>query len=262
MLKRFTPTRTLSVLLACSVIANIILLAGIDQLANRFRYLYIDYRHFRSLPIGISDATRAQPVADSRKAVFFGDSRVETWAPLPALDGFDIINAGVVGETTVEMRRRWQTDVLRLQPDIVVIQAGVNDLTAAATRDIPEPDALSGRMLENMDFFLSQMDKQQIPVVLFSIIPTARFNLLRRYFWSPSLAQLVEDSNAELALLAAKHNAKWVDVTGEFLDTNKQPHAALFADTLHLTDAGYQVLNKTLLDAVNKLDIAASDSDQ
>ncbi|OED35541.1 hypothetical protein AB833_30480 [Chromatiales bacterium (ex Bugula neritina AB1)] len=247
MASRNTLSTGKSIVLALSLLVNIALLAGLYVLSNKFRYLYIDYRHFRSQEIGVSSATLTDSTDQTlQKIVLFGDSRIETWDPLPSLDNFSILNAGVIGETTTEMRRRFTTDVLRHTPEVVVIQAGINDLTAAATRDIPEPDALISAMHRNIEYFLSELEKSNTQVLLFSIIPTNEFNLLRKFFWSPSLGESIEASNRKLQALAAKYNAQWIDVTSDYEDENKNPRAELFADTLHINSQGYKVLNNRL----------------
>jgi len=137
-------------------------------------------------------------LALSLAAILFGDSRVETWTPLPDLPGNYVINAGVTGETTSEMRRRFDTDVLRLKPQTVIIQAGMNDLTASVTRNIPTPQLLLDRMFANLEYFVTTLTATGTRVVITSIIPNKDLNLLRKVFWHSELQQSVTDANTRL----------------------------------------------------------------
>lgn len=45
-----------------------------------------------------------------------------------------VINMGCSGETSREVLSRWQTDVLALEPDVVVVMVGINDVWHAFNR--------------------------------------------------------------------------------------------------------------------------------
>lgn len=49
-------------------------------------------------------------------------------AILAAKTGWDIVNCGVCGETTGDMRRRFAQDVLTAKPDVVILMGGANDI--------------------------------------------------------------------------------------------------------------------------------------
>jgi lysophospholipase L1-like esterase len=61
------------------------------------------------------------------------------------LRGVELLNAGVGGDTVVNLLRRVPTDVVPLQPDWVVVFVGVNDCTTALLRrSLPTPRTLRG----------------------------------------------------------------------------------------------------------------------
>ena len=142
-------------LLLLSVAINILLVLTCIWMLNQARAVYKEYRFFRPLAHGTSESTDIDSLKDSPEQVIvlFGDSRISQWNPLPALDNTVFIDAGIAGETTTEMRRRIQHDVLRHQPDVVIIQSGMNDLTASITRGIKDPDAMLHEMKTNLDYF-------------------------------------------------------------------------------------------------------------
>lgn len=73
------------------------------------------------------------PTADLTKplVVFFGDSRAQQW-PAPASNRFRFLNRGIGGQTTEQVRGRFDEHVKPLKPRVVIIEAGVNDLKAIA----------------------------------------------------------------------------------------------------------------------------------
>ena len=233
-----------NVLLALSIATNIVLILACLIAFQKLKTVYTDYRHFRSLPVGISSASTS--AAADNAVVLFGDSRVEKWTPLPMLAGRKVINAGVTGETTSEMRRRFDNDVLRLKPQSVIIQAGMKDLTASITRDIPTPLKLRERMFENLEYFVSTLTAAGTQVVITSIIPNKDLNLLRKLFWHPTLQQSVDSANLELQQLAEKHQAIWLDINNVFVDTNNTVRADLYRDTLHIKSIAYLQINELL----------------
>ena len=231
-------------LLALSIAANIVLTLTCLIAFQKLTTVYTDYRHFRTLPVGVSNAGTL--ASTDNAVVLFGDSRVELWTPLPALSGKNIFNAGVVGETTTEMRRRFDNDVLRHNPQTVVIQAGVNDLTASVTRNIPTPMLVRERMFENLEYFVSTLTAAGTQVVLTSIIPNKDLNPLRKLFWHPTLQQTITSSNQKLRQLAEKHQAIWLDIDDVFVDTENEVRTDLYMDTLHIKSEAYAQINRRL----------------
>jgi len=231
-----------NILLVLSLVTNIVLLVICATALAKIKTVYTDFRHFRALPVGISEASTSAAVDNA--VVLFGDSRVETWAPLPELSGKNIINAGVTGETTSEMRRRFENDVLRLRPETVIIQAGMNDLTASVTRNIQTPQLHVDRMFENLEYFVSTLTAAGTKVVITSIIPNKDLNLLRKIFWHPHLQQSVTDANRRLQQMAEEHEAVWLDINDIFVNTDKRVRASPYRDTQHITSPAYVKVNK------------------
>src|SRR5882724_3856081 len=76
--------------------------------------------------------TKIAPLAKGeRRAVFMGDSITDAWVR-PQFGGFfpgkPYIDRGISGQTTPQMLIRFRPDVIALQPKVVVILAGTNDI--------------------------------------------------------------------------------------------------------------------------------------
>lgn len=232
-------------LLLLSLLVNLILVLVCLVLFAELRKSYANYRHFRALSVGISEATSAEPTTD-KTIVLYGDSRMKIWHPAPESDKYRFVNAGIAGETTSEMRRRFERDVLRLQPDLVIIQAGVNDLTAVVTRGISNPEALITAMHDNLTYFTATLEEQGIDVIITSIIPPKPLNLIRRAFWKDNLTARVNDTNLWLKQTALKLNADWFDLDPLYRDESGKLLDNLYVDSLHISYDGYRVLNEHL----------------
>ena len=111
---------------------------------------------------------------------------------------FDYLNAGVPGYATIESRRRFDLEVAALEPDLVVIYHGTNDLTQNS-RDLAKLQGLSDQFGDRDLSWLSQ--------------------------WS-LLAYLVEKNLKVLALQDA------VDRETERLDVDSETLASPFARDL------------------------------
>lgn len=84
-----------------------------------------------------------------------------TWHP-----GFfssnNYVDKGISAETTTQMMLRYKRDVLDLDPHIVVIMGGTNDLAQGVTRN---------KILENISSMAEQAEGANIKVILCSITP-------------------------------------------------------------------------------------------
>ena len=78
----------------------------------------------------VTDAGRAYPVGDGPNGLGNGfvravDTMLNAFYPQFM---FDIINAGINGNTTRDLLERWDRDVMALKPDRLVICIGINDV--------------------------------------------------------------------------------------------------------------------------------------
>src|ERR1700745_4047047 len=75
------------------------------------------------------DAHAAPPPCGRRQpGVLFGDSITDMWRLDESFPGKPYVNRGIGGQTTPQMLVRFREDVINLQPKVVVILAGTNDI--------------------------------------------------------------------------------------------------------------------------------------
>lgn len=80
----------------------------------------------------ITDCERERPIGDRPRDNSLGIGYVAlieaTLTAQPHRHGYHIINMGITGNTTRDLQARWQRDVTDLQPDIISIMIGINDV--------------------------------------------------------------------------------------------------------------------------------------
>jgi lysophospholipase L1-like esterase len=178
-------------------------------------------------------ALAAAPIGE-RRVVFMGNSITEGWAPsFPSqFAGKPYIGRGISGQTTPQMLVRFRQDVVALQPAVVVILAGTNDIAGNTGPSTVE-------MIE--DNFASMTEIAQangIRVVLCSVLP------VWDYPWRPGLepAPKIIALNAWLKSYAARVHAVYADFHTAMADARGGMRAGLASDGVHPTAEGYRVM--------------------
>src|SRR5690606_10344780 len=88
---------------------------------------YRELNAVRLDPFGLEAYPLSVNRPDGRLFVLFGDSRAAWW-PEPDLAGLTVMNRGIGAQTSAQALARFAAHITPLQPDIVLIQVGVNDL--------------------------------------------------------------------------------------------------------------------------------------
>jgi lysophospholipase L1-like esterase len=233
---------SLVVLLSVSLLANALLYRSAVRLYSRSKIT-------RALPVNEERFAAAnaslEPRGKRTRVVLFGDSRIHSWSELPELERTQFVNRGISGETTAQMRYRFDTDVLALEPDVVVIQAGVNDLIAASLTETRAREIVQ-KTGSNLQYFIDQLSSRGIHTVYLEIIPTSEPSLSRRLVWNEAVSDYIDQVNASIrppggpGRLTVIDTGKWLlDETGEWIE-------GLSRDALHLSPEGYLRLNQAV----------------
>jgi lysophospholipase L1-like esterase len=178
------------------------------------------------------DNAKLAPAPD--RIVFMGNSITEGWAPLfPALfPGKPYVGRGISGQTTPQMLVRFRQDVIALQPKVVVILAGTNDIagnTGPSTLEMIE---------DNLASMTEIARANGIRVVLCSVLPVFDYPWKRGLEPAPKIMAL----NAWMKDYAAKHDAVYVDFHSEMQDERHGMKAEYTYDGVHASEAGYRVM--------------------
>jgi lysophospholipase L1-like esterase len=181
-----------------------------------------------------ANAALPAPAPGENRVVFYGNSITEGWAQYFAAEfpGKPYVGRGISGQTTPQMLVRFRQDVVALQPKVVVILAGTNDIagnTGPSTIEMIE---------DNMASMAEIAKANHIRVVLSSVLP------VYDYPWRRGLepAGKIVALNAWLRNYAASHGATYLDYHSAMADERQGLKAALTYDGVHPNEAGYRVM--------------------
>jgi lysophospholipase L1-like esterase len=163
-----------------------------------------------------------------RDAVVVGDSlteRGEWWELL----GRPVANRGIAGDTVETVRARLD-DIAALDPRVVFVLVGVNDLLAGAS-----PEALAARHAA----LIAELRRRlpQARIVVESLLPI-RDELVA--LDAELTSATVRRANALCQRGAAAAGADWLDVHSRLTDPGGELDPRYSSDGLHLSGAGYR----------------------
>jgi lysophospholipase L1-like esterase len=209
---------------------------------------YLQLNETRLDPLGLSyypsaSGPKALTTSGQTVVVFFGDSRAASWPPPANLEGFEFINRGIGAQTSTQTLHRFEAHVKPLQPHIVILQVGINDLKTIPL--FPErKEAIIANCQANIQQIVAQATRNGTTVILTTLFPTGQVPWERQLFWSPDVAQAVDEVNIFIHSLEAQ-NVIIFDAYALLTD-NDIARDEYFHDTLHLNVAGYEALNVEL----------------
>jgi acyl-CoA thioesterase-1 len=182
-----------------------------------------------------ADLKLAAPAPGENRVVFMGDSITEGWHfddPEGSFPGKPYINRGISGQTSPQMVLRFRQDVIELQPKVVVILAGTNDIagnTGPMTLEQTE---------DNLASMADLATANHIRVVLCSVLPAYDFG------WHPGLepAPKIVALNTWIKSYAAEKGYVYVDYHSAMKDQRDGLPANLSKDGVHPLPAGYAVM--------------------
>jgi lysophospholipase L1-like esterase len=142
------------------------------------------------------------------------------------------VNRGISGQTTAQMVLRFRQDVIDLNPSVVVILAGTNDVAG-------NTGPMTPKMTE--DNFTSMVDlakENGIKVVIASITPA--FD----YPWRKGLepAEKIKSLNTWLETYCKDRGLTYLDYYSALVDDKGGMKEGTSFDGVHPTAAGYEIM--------------------
>lgn len=166
--------------------------------------------------------------------VFLGDSITEGWKPtVPTFfAGRPYVDRGIGGQTTPQMLLRFRQDVIALEPKVVVILAGTNDVAGNSGPSTPE------MTLDNLISMVELARAHGIRVVLSSVLPAFDFP------WRPGLdpAPKIVALNSLIRNFADRSGIVYLDYYSAMVDERGGLKRELSADGVHPNKTGYEVM--------------------
>ncbi|MDG1032421.1 MAG: SGNH/GDSL hydrolase family protein [Flavobacteriaceae bacterium] len=203
----------------------------------------MDWAHLKKYEQSNSELKK---INDPNRVVFMGNSITEGWSFLDK-DFFinnPFVNRGIGGQTTPQMLIRFKPDVVNLNPKAVVILAGINDIA-----ENTGPVTIEN-IAENIISMVEIAKANNIKVLICSTLPAIDFP------WSPGMepGPKVIKLNSILKNYCDSNNIPYVDYFSAMSDEKgglKVPEYTTADDLVHPNLAGYKVMEKIILKALN-----------
>jgi lysophospholipase L1-like esterase len=230
------------------LLIGVLLFASLSYtLIKRNRHLTRDLARTRLDPLGIDDFND-QLLLNKDMAhttvLFFGDSRAAAW-PNPEMDdSFAFVNRGINGQSSAQVAQRFDAHVAPVQPDVVVVQVCVNDLWRIPVFP-DEKKAIIQACQENIKQIVEQSKAVGATVILTTIFPVQDPPFMQRMYWSADVYDGIDAVNESIRAMAER-DVVVMDAYGLLVDENGRLQDQYAADYLHINEAGYQLLNKSL----------------
>ena len=184
------------------------------------------------------NAKLTSPGKKEQRVVFMGNSITEGWERIhPAYFADNpYICRGISGQTTPQMLIRFRQDVVDLEPAVVVILAGINDIAGNTG-----PSTLE-MIMDNLKSMTEIAKANGIEVVLCSVLPANHFP------WRPEKkpADDVIELNKMIKLYAKSQKVSYVDYYPAMVNDSKGLKAGLGDDGVHPNLEGYKIMEAIL----------------
>ncbi len=219
--------------------------AGLDQYrASRIAVFTDDYGQLARYRD--ADSQLRPPAAGDNRVVFFGDSITDSWKLDDSFPGKQYINRGIGGQTTPQMLVRYRQDVVDLQPKVVVILAGTNDI-AGNTGPMRNEDIEA-----NFASFAELARVHNIRVVYSSILPVHNYTDRAKDFFAQRPQARILALNEWLKDYCAKNKIVYLDYFSALVDDKGMLKKDLADDGLHPNTAGFKVMAPLAEAAIEK----------
>ncbi|MGQ1947308.1 SGNH/GDSL hydrolase family protein [Geofilum sp. OHC36d9] len=183
-----------------------------------------------------------KPGKKEQRVVFIGNSIIDNWINLRPefFEGTPYVNRGISGQTTPQILARFRADVIALNPKIVVILAGTNDIAGNTG-----PSTLE--MIEDNYASMTEMAKANgIRVILCSVLP------VYDYPWRRGLepAEKIVSLNKWIKSYCSKNDVEYLDFYSSLVDERKGMKDEYTFDGVHPNKEGYEVMEALAVKAI------------
>jgi lysophospholipase L1-like esterase len=194
-----------------------------------------------------ANAALKPPAPGENRVVFFGDSITDIWHLDESFPGKPYLNRGIGGQTTPLMLVRFRQDVVALQPKVVVILAGTNDI-AGNTGPMRLED------IESDYASLADLARaNHIAVVFASVLPIHNYTDRSKDFFAQRSPEKILALNKWLKDYVSSHpNCLYLDYFTAMVDDKGLLKKDLADDGLHPNPAGFKIMAPLAEAAIEK----------
>lgn len=178
-----------------------------------------------------------------------------------------VINAGVGSDTTVRARKRFESDVLIHEPDLVIIQFGLNDSCIDVRLGEDAPRVALRDYVDNLSYFAKTLSARGSRVILMTPNPLLWTEKLKALYGSPpydtddrwGFNLLNAHYAATVRAVAQSMNVPLVDVYQYYAHYDRVPKQAmgdLLLDGMHPNARGHAIIADALMEEITRMGFA------
>ena len=183
-----------------------------------------------------ANAALAAPTPGENRVIFFGDSITDAWPIAEYFPGKPYVNRGIGGQTTPQMLVRFREDVIDLQPRVVVILAGTNDIAGnTGPMSLDEIEA-------NYTSLAELAATHQIRIVFSSVLPVHNYTPESQEMFAQRSPEKILALNRWLKHYCDERDLIYLDYFGAMVDDKGFLKKELATDGLHPNAVGYKVM--------------------
>ena len=180
------------------------------------------------------------------RILFFGDSITDIWNLDESFPGKGYINRGIGGQTTSQMLVRFRQDVINLQPKVLLILAGTNDI-AGNSGPISNEDIEA-----NYASLADLAHVNGIRVIFASILPVYNYTPRSQDFFAQRPADRILALNKWLKDYCDRNALIYLDYFSAVVDDKGMLKQDLADDGLHPNKAGFRLMAPLAVKAIAK----------
>ena len=178
------------------------------------------------------------------RIVLVGDSITEGWTEFNP--GFfqenNMVNRGISGQTTPQMLIRLKQDAIHLDPKIIIINGGTNDIWGNTGPSTPD------MIIDNLCSMAEITAKKNIQVVLSTILPVYQYPERDDIIDPPKTISFI---NSVLQDYCNKNSLAFLDYFSPMADEKKGLRSDYGTDGVHPNKQGYSVMEQVVRETIS-----------
>ena len=178
------------------------------------------------------------------RIVLVGASITEGWTEFNP--GFfqenNMVNRGISGQTTPQMLIRLKQDAIHLNPKIIIINGGTNDIWGNTGPSTPE------MIIDNLYSMAEIASKNNIQVVLSTILPVYQYPDRDDIIDPPKTISFI---NSVLQDYCNKNSLAFLDYFSPMADEKKGLRSDYGTDGVHPNKQGYSVMEQVVKETIS-----------
>ncbi len=175
-----------------------------------------------------------------------------------------VINAGIGSNNTAMARERFEADVLAHEPDVAIIQFGINDAAVDVWRDATEPRVPIDEYEANLQYFTQTLQQRGARVILMTPNPLRWTDRVRELYGKPpydpadpdGFNVTLRDYAQRMRGVAQRTGATLIDTFAAFEvfgEGEGQSVDDLLLDGMHPNSAGHALEAEMLLEQLRPI---------